>query len=153
MKMVMKNLADLLPYENNPRINDNAIEDVMQSIEQCGYITPIVVNGDNVILAGHTRYIALQRLGYEDVNCLVVDGLTEDQERKFRLLDNKIGEISEWDIDKLKLELDGLDFGEFKGFDELAKEKDDLMKPIEDKFEIEIVCPKCGEVVGTELCS
>lgn len=126
----------------------------MESIKQCGYVTPIVINTENVILAGHTRYNALIQLGYEEADCILVDGLTEEQERKFRLLDNKVAEIAEWDLEKLRLELDGLDLGDYKGFESLKKDKEKIEnEPVDNSFEIEIRCPKCGEVVGTELCN
>ena len=66
MKYVKKKLSELKPYENNPRINDEAVDDVVESIRQCSYIAPIVIDEDGVILAGHTRYKALKKLGYKE---------------------------------------------------------------------------------------
>lgn len=102
-----------MPYENNARKNDKAVKDVAESIKQCGYIAPIIVDENNVILAGHTRYKALKKLGYKEVTVRKVTGLTEEQKRKYRLLDNKTNELAEWDFEKLKDEIDGLDFSEF----------------------------------------
>ena len=102
-----------MPYENNARKNDKAVKDVAESIKQCGYIAPIIVDENNVILAGHTRYKALKKLGYKEVTVRKVSGLTEEQKRKYRLLDNKTNELAEWDFEKLKDEIDGLDFSEF----------------------------------------
>lgn len=69
------NLADIKPYGNNPRNNDNAVEAVMESIKQCEYIAPIIVDEDNIILAGHTRYKALDTLGRKDAQVLKVGGV------------------------------------------------------------------------------
>lgn len=108
----------LKPYKNNPRANDDAVEAVKESIKQCTYISPIVVDEQMVILAGHTRFKALRALGYTEVPVIIASGLTDEQKRKFRVLDNRTGEIAEWDMDRLKLELDGLDFGGLDlGFD------------------------------------
>lgn len=103
-------LEDIKPHKNNPRKNDKAVDAVVESIKQCGYIAPIIVDEDNVILAGHTRYKALKRLGYTDTEVVIKRGLTEEQKRKYRLLDNKTSELAEWDFDMLADELDGLDF-------------------------------------------
>lgn len=104
-------MEDIRPYPNNPRKNDGAVDAVAESIRQCGYVAPIIVDEDGVILAGHTRYKALQKLGYETADVLIKSGMTEEQKKKYRLLDNKTGELAEWDIDLLEMELDGLDFG------------------------------------------
>lgn len=112
MEQILK-LSEIIPYENNARKNDKAVKDVAESIKQCGYIAPIIVDENNVILAGHTRYKALKKLGYKEVTVRKVTGLTEEQKRKYRLLDNKTNELAEWDFEKLKDEIDGLDFSEF----------------------------------------
>ena len=114
MEYVKKRLADIRPYGNNPRINDGAVDDVVESIRQCSYIAPIIVDEDGVILAGHTRYKALLKLGYEEAQCMVCEGLSEEQKRKYRYLDNKTGEKATWDLLKLEVELEGLDL---EGFD------------------------------------
>lgn len=114
MKLIELTLDEIRPYENNPRKNDDAVNAVAESIRQCTYITPIIVDEDHVILAGHTRYKALKALGEESVQCLVCDGLTEEQKKKYRFLDNKTGEKAAWDLMKLETELEGLDL---EGFD------------------------------------
>jgi hypothetical protein len=114
MKLETLKLADIKPYENNPRKNDDAVNAVAESIRQCSYITPIVVDEDYVILAGHTRFKALNALNVEEVQCLVCDGLTEEQKKKYRYLDNKTGEKATWDLLKLEQELEGIDL---QGFD------------------------------------
>lgn len=106
-------LKSILPYPNNPRKNDGAVDAVAESIKQCEYIAPIVVDEDMVILAGHTRYKALKKLGRTEAEVIIKDGLTEEQKRKYRLLDNKTSEFADWDLDLLADELDGLDFDDF----------------------------------------
>lgn len=114
MKLKTLKIGEIIPYENNPRKNDDAVKAVIESIRQCSYITPIIVDEDKVILAGHTRYKALQTMGEEKVQCLICDGLTDEQKKKYRYLDNKTGEKATWDLLKLEKELDGLDL---EGFD------------------------------------
>ena len=114
MKLQKLKLADIKPYENNPRKNDDAVNAVAESIRQCSYITPIIVDEDYVIIAGHTRYKALKALGEESAECLICDGLSEEQKKKYRFLDNKTGEKATWDLMKLEVELEGLDL---EGFD------------------------------------
>ena len=114
MKLENLKLSEITPYENNPRKNDDAVNAVAESIKQCTYITPIVVDEEKVILAGHTRYKALKALGYEEVPCLICEDLTEEQKKKYRYLDNKTGEKATWDLMKLEVELEGMDL---EGFD------------------------------------
>ena len=118
MELVTKQLKDIKPYAKNPRKNDAAVAAVAESIRQCEYIAPIIIDEDGVILAGHTRYKALLSLGYIEAECVVKADLTDEQKRKYRLLDNKTNELAEWDFDLLMDELDGLDFDGFDfGFD------------------------------------
>ena len=136
MQIVNIKLSDIKPYENNPRRNDQAVEAVAESIKQCGYIAPIIVDEDNVILAGHTRYKALKKLGRKEAECIVKAGLTEEQKRKYRLLDNKTNEFAEWDLDLLADELEGLDFGDFDfGFD--LGEDEEPPEVTEDEYDAE----------------
>ena len=114
MELRTAKLKEIKPYPNNPRINDDAVEAVAESIKQCGYVSPIVVDENMVILAGHTRYKALKKLGYKECPYIFADDLNEEQKRKFRLLDNKTGDFAMWDEELLEIELDGLDF---EGFD------------------------------------
>lgn len=120
MKKELKKVGinDIKPYEHNPRRNDGAVDAVAESILQCEYIAPIIVDEHSVILAGHTRYKALKQLGYNTIDIMVVSGLSSDQKKKYRLLDNKTNELADWDFKMLEAELADLDFGGFDfGFD------------------------------------
>ena len=112
MQLVTKKLSEIRPYERNPRRNDPAVASVVESIQQCTYVAPIVVDEDGVILAGHTRYRALKKLKRKEAEVIVKAGRTEEQKRKYRLLDNKTAELAGWDLDLLADELEGLDFGD-----------------------------------------
>ena len=148
MELVKLKIADLKPYKNNPRYNDEAVDAVEESIRQAGYIAPIIVDENNEILAGHTRAKALYRMGETEVDCIVVTGLTEEQKRKFRLLDNKTAEIAEWDLEKLMVELENLDFGNFDFFSkEIEKMADAAVKGHKEQKEKMVVCPRCGKVI------
>ena len=166
MKKLKKlKLDEIKQYENNPRINGEAIEAVVQSIKQCGYVAPIIVDEDGVILAGHSRYQALKRLGEDETEVLIIDDLTDEQKKKYRVLDNRVAEFSEWDFDKLEDELRQIDFGDFtfdlddfifEGFEDEDDEVDETdtyvdPKKEEKKQELEkkkmLVCPHCGELI------
>lgn len=117
-KMIKKDyptlkLKQIKPYKDNPRKNDEAAKDVQESISQCGYIANIVVDESGIILAGHTRYKALKKLGVTEIEVERVTGLTEELKKKYRLLDNKVGEKALWDFESLDKELQGLDFEDF----------------------------------------
>lgn len=113
MQIIYKKIEDLKPYENNPRFNDDAVEYVAKSIKEFGFKVPIVVDKDNTIVTGHTRYKASLELGLKEVPCIVADDLTENQIKAFRLADNKVGEKATWNLDLLGdeiKELNELDF-------------------------------------------
>lgn len=135
LTIVYKALDELKPYENNPRNNKDAVKYVKNSIKKFGFKVPIVIDKDNVIVAGHTRYLASKELKLETVPCIIADDLTEKQIKAYRLADNKTAEKSEWDFLKLDLELDDLkldfDMSDF-GFDFPLDEEKDERKNIED---------------------
>lgn len=149
LEIIKKKLTDLRPYENNPRKNDQAVEAVAESIRQCGYCAPIVVDENMEILAGHTRLKALQYLGWTECEVCVKEGLTEEQKRKYRILDNKTNELAGWDFGLLEAELVDLDFDNFDfGFNLADVDAlDDLFAPAPEKEEKDkrIQCPHCGE--------
>lgn len=120
MKNIMYLKTDeLIPYENNPRNNDDAVEPVMNSIKEFGFKQPIIIDKDKVIIAGHTRLRAAKRLGLDEVPCIMADDLTDEQVKAFRLADNKVAEFADWNFELLDEELDSLsdfDMEEF-GFD------------------------------------
>jgi len=98
-------ISDLKPYANNPRNNKASIDKVANSINEFGFKVPIVIDNNNVIVAGHTRLLAAQKLGFIKVPRIVADDLTEEQIRAYRLADNKVGEGTEWILPALELEL------------------------------------------------
>lgn len=106
-KVTYMDTDSLIPYANNPRLNDNAVDAVAASIKEFGFKVPIVVDGENVIINGHTRLKAAHKLGLKQVPVIVADDLTPEQVKAFRLADNKTGELAEWDMDKLDIELEG----------------------------------------------
>lgn len=122
MQIIELATEDLTPYANNPRNNDAAVRAVAASIREFGFKVPIVIDSNNVIVAGHTRHRAAQLLQLDTVPCIRADDLTEEQVQAFRLADNKTAELAEWDDDKLAVELAQLkdiDMSAF-GFDELS---------------------------------
>lgn len=104
----MRRLADITPYERNPRVNDQAVAVVAESITRFGFRQPIVVDGEGVIVCGHTRWKAAQSLGLEEAPVHVAADLTPEQARAYRIADNRTAELSEWDLELLPLELSGL---------------------------------------------
>lgn len=133
MQIVRKRISDLKEYDNNPRENDHAVEAVANSIKEFGFKVPVIVDSNNVIIAGHTRIKAAISLDLTEVPCIVASDLTPEQVKAFRLADNKVGEIATWDLEKLKLELEnigGLDMSLF-GFDM----EPDIDEVFEDDFD------------------
>jgi len=122
-------LADIKPYGKNPRNNKHAVEAVKKSIETFGFRVPIIIDGNGVIVAGHTRYLAAKELGYKALPTLIADDLTDEQIKAYRLVDNKTNEFATWDFDLLQNELAGIfdidmdafDFGAMNNVDELYK--------------------------------
>jgi ParB family chromosome partitioning protein len=116
MKIIDVSMDQLKPYEKNPRKNDMSVDYVAESIAQFGFKVPILIDKNNIIIAGHTRYKAAKKLGFKTVPCIVADDLTEEQVKAFRLVDNKVSENSEWDLDLLEFELDSIFDIDMEGF-------------------------------------
>lgn len=129
LKIVMKNIDDLVPYEKNPRINDNAVDYVANSIKEFGFKVPIIIDKNNVIVAGHTRLKASKKLGLKKVPCIVANDLTDKQIKALRIADNKTNDYSIWDNKLLLDELKDLDniftgFSQSDFFDDTLDEKE-----------------------------
>lgn len=150
MNIVERAVAHLIPYARNPRKNDASVDSVAASIKEFGFKQPIVVDAQGVVVVGHTRLKAAQKLGLETVPVVVAEDLTPEQIKAYRILDNKVGEKSEWDAELLQLELSEIqldlkvfevDFPftpdiaaeDWKEFDESAAEDVPMTE-----------CPECG---------
>ena len=107
--ITLMNIDDVIPYENNPRHNDEAVEMVAQSIKDFGFRYPILVDKNNVIISGHTRLKASYKLGLSKVPVMIADDLTDDKVKALRLVDNRTNEVASWDFDLLQKELDAID--------------------------------------------
>ena len=154
MKIIKMRTENLIPYENNPRINDGAVDAVAASIQEFGFKNPIIIDRDGVIISGHTRLKAAYKLGLETVPCIRADDLDDEQVRALRLTDNKTSELSGWDYSLLSGELQSvidIDMTEF-GFtqDEISIPDiniDMLFESAEtkEKEPKKVTCPYCGE--------
>ena len=129
MQIVDKKLTDLKPYTNNPRHNAKAVPAVKESILKFGFKVPLVIDKNNVIVCGHTRFYASKEIGLEEVPCIVADDLTDEQINAFRLVDNRVSEFADWNFDKLAEELSELQDFDFEPF-----AFDDLMAGLSDSF-------------------
>lgn len=145
VNIINKSINELKPYDKNPRKNDDAVKYVAESIKQFGFKVPIIVDKNNVIVAGHTRYKAAKKLHIDEVPCIIADDLTDEQIKAFRLADNKVAEKAEWDFDLLGNELDDLfdfdmtvfGFEEDVGFEEVSipqEKKDDAEAQIMNNY-------------------
>lgn len=139
MHLKTLNLRDIHPYERNPRINDNAVEPVMKSIQKDGYRARIIVDKDGVIIAGHTRYEAMKRLGWTEAEVWIADDMTPEQIADYRIRDNLTADFAEWDFSELEAEITemGLDFdmSEFEGFEDIQGGVSDTPTAEEDDFD------------------
>jgi hypothetical protein len=116
MEIINLSIDQVKPYERNPRRNEGAVKAVAESIKQFGWQQPLVVDQDNVLIVGHTRLKAAKKLGLKEVPVLVAANLSEEQVKKYRILDNKTNELSEWDFNLLKTEIEDFKL-DFTGFD------------------------------------
>lgn len=105
MDVISMAISDIKPYPNNPRKNDDAVTATANSIKEFGWQQPIIVDKDNIIIAGHTRYKAAKQLNMDKVPVVVAKNLSKEQVKAYRLADNKTGEIADWDSEFLEDEL------------------------------------------------
>ena len=148
LQILNMEIDKIIPYENNPRDNDDAVPYVANSIKEFGFKVPIIVDKDNVIVAGHTRLKAAKQLGLETVPVIIADDLNEDQINAFRLADNKVGEMALWNLEKLEEELNNIQmnmdaFGFLDGLEEENTEE------IENEYTTKIKIPQY-EITGEE---
>ena len=133
MDIVEMKITDIIPYENNPRRNEEAVDKVALSISSFGFKVPIIVDKNNVIVAGHTRLKAAEKLGLTTVPTIRADDLTDDQIKAFRLADNKVSEFAEWDFEALEKELDSIEMDmSLFGFED--ESEDEMPEVVEDDF-------------------
>lgn len=151
LKIEYVDIDSIKPYKNNPRINDMAVDKVANSIKEFGFKVPVIVDSGGVLITGHTRIKAAKKLGMKEVPTIKADDLTPEQVKAFRLADNKVSELAEWNFEMLDQELDDLlnmdiDMGEF-GFDNLEEEIQSNNYEMQDLKENKIQfhkCPECG---------
>lgn len=117
MNIVNVKIKEIKQYENNPRINDDAVEYVANSIKEFGFKVPIILDKNNVIVTGHTRVKACLKLGIKEVPCIYANDLNDEQIKAFRLADNKVGEIAKWDFELLDEELEEIKDIDMENFD------------------------------------
>ena len=155
MKIIYKPLDEIIPYERNPRDNTEAVDKVAASMQAFGFLVPIVLDENNIIVAGHTRLLAARKLGMKEVPTTLAEGLTEDEIKAYRLVDNRVSEMAAWDIPKLYDaienigdEINMLQFGfDFTQPEGPAQRLDNGMEFDEDDFSdsaFEYECPECG---------
>jgi site-specific DNA-methyltransferase (adenine-specific) len=139
-------LSKIKPYERNPRINKGAIEALAKSIKRVGNNDPIEVNEEHIILCGHTRKLALEKLGIKTTDIIIISGLTEEQQNEYRITNNKIGEIAEWDFEVLEEDFTAeelISFGfEDNNFQPGTIEDQGKLDELKPKF---ATCPECGK--------
>lgn len=149
VEIVYKPIFSIKPYEKNPRRNADAVKAVKASIEKFGFKVPIVIDNHGVIVAGHTRYLAATELGLTEVPTIAAEHLSPAKIKAFRLADNKVGEIAEWDMGLLEMEMKDIsslfdmeDFGFIQKKPKNEKDDGDSSGTGEEDSDI-ITCPKC----------
>lgn len=151
MNIEYREINEIKPYKRNPRVNDKAIEYLMNSVKEFGFKVPITIDKDDVIITGHTRYEVAKRLGMDKIPTIKILDLDDNKIKAFRLADNKVGEIAQWDYEKLRqelMELKTID-KELLGFEEDVEFSWDNIEEISlDNYEepehIIIQCPYCN---------
>ena len=141
MRLESRKITDIHPYPGNPRINRDAIQPVMESIIKNGYRARIIVDKDGEIIVGHTRFAALKKLGWKEVEVWVADDMTDEQVRDYRLRDNLTSEFAEWDFGMLEKEIEGMDFdmSDFGITTQEETDRDDDDQQDDDDYDYEYV--------------
>ena len=157
MEIINKKIEELKAYKNNPRNNEKAVDYVANSIKEFGFKVPIIIDKNNEIIAGHTRLKASIKLGLKEVPCIIADDLTEEQVKAFRLADNKVSEIADWNFELLDKELNNIldmnmsDFGFINSKDIVLNVNDDeFLQDTEitkEKKQKTIICPHCKKEI------
>ena len=162
MNIVKMKVEDLIPYINNPRNNENAVDKVASSINEFGFKNPIIIDKNNIVINGHTRLLASKKLGLKEVPVIVADDLSEAQVKAFRIADNKVSEYSSWNNELLNIELEQLEELNFNmeafGISIFEPIEFEIDEDIEDLLEEEYeeppkktcTCPNCGHVDSVE---
>lgn len=135
MEVIEKRLDELTPYENNPRVNEGAVEAVAESLKKFGWKQPLVVDRSGVIIVGHTRLKAAERLGWETAPVVIAEDLTEEEARAYRLADNKTAELADWNFQLLDEELAGINEIDMAAFGFDLTEPEDPEDIEEDDFD------------------
>lgn len=132
MQIQNMSIDAIKPYVRNAKKHPQTqVDNVAESIRQFGFVQPIVIDGGGCIIIGHCRYEASKRLGLEEVPCVMLEDLTDDEVRKLRLLDNKLNE-SPWDMSLLEEEISDLDFSDFDiDFNIDSESLDDVLDDLE----------------------
>lgn len=142
INIIEKKIDELTPYANNPRNNTGAVDAVAASLQEFGWKQPVVIDKSGVIIAGHTRIKAAEKLGLETAPCIIADDLTEEQVRAYRLADNKTAELADWNfqlLDEELAEIGSIDMSAF-GFDLTEPESIDEIE--DDEFNPDDTPPK-----------
>jgi site-specific DNA-methyltransferase (adenine-specific) len=152
LQVVERKLKDIKPYERNPRKNKRAVAAVKRSIEEFGFRVPIIVDGNNVIIAGHTRYQAAKELGFDTLPALDGSDLTPEQVKAYRIADNRTGDFADWDAELLNAEvadisidLDWLELSDLGVGADFAPGSEEEQGNLSEKTPVMVVCPHCGQ--------
>ena len=149
INIIEKKIDELTPYANNPRNNTGAVDAVAASLQEFGWKQPVVIDKAGVIIAGHTRIKAAEKLGLETAPCIIADDLTEEQVRAYRLADNKTAELADWNFQLLDEELAGINEIDMAAFGFDLTEPEDPEDIEEDDFNPDDTPPervKAGEL-------